>query len=100
MCFLEQTFCDQGLQNFFQLGTIDGLALQAHLVNQQWIADTSSGSAACSDGTTSPENSTEAHYAWDPNTLAGTVQITNKVSVCGNPAGPYGAETIQFRQVA
>ncbi len=73
---------------------------QAHLVNGQWTMDGVNTGATCSDGSIAPPGSTSTHYIWDPNTLAGEVQITNYVSVCGNPAGPADADNIQFRQAA
>jgi hypothetical protein len=59
---------------------------QARLVNGQWNLDTSGESVTCRDGTVVP-NASSSHYSWDPNTLAGTVQITYTVpTVCGHPA--------------
>ena len=59
-----------------------GRGFRAMLVNGQWTID-STDSVVCSDGTTE-DNSTSAHYTWDPNTLVGTVQRTQNQSVCGH----------------
>jgi hypothetical protein len=53
--------------------------------------------AGCADGPTVP-NAATAHWTWDPNTLAGTQQITDKVAVCGNPAGFTFTNNFQLRQ--
>ena len=55
---------------------------RAMLVNGQWTIDSIDG-VVCSDGTTE-DNSTSAHYTWDPSTLAGTVQRTKNHLVCGH----------------
>jgi hypothetical protein len=69
---------------------------QAHLVNGQWTLD-ATRQALCSDGSQVP-SALSAHYTWDPNTLAGTAQITNKVPACGNPAGSQRTNNIQLTQ--
>jgi hypothetical protein len=71
---------------------------QAQLVNGQWTMDSTSD-GACTDGTTVPLAMT-AHYTWDPNTLAGTVQNTVNVAACGQPAGFNFTNNVQLRQVA
>jgi hypothetical protein len=71
---------------------------QAHLVNGQWAMDVLGGGATCSDGSQAPLGSTSIHYTWDPNTLAGTVQITVNAPTCGQPVGPGGAGKIQLKQ--
>jgi hypothetical protein len=53
--------------------------------------------AGCADGSTVP-NAATAHWTWDPNTLAGTQQITDKVPVCGNPAGFTLTNNFQLRR--
>jgi hypothetical protein len=58
---------------------------QAHLVNGQWVLDTTDA-AECPDGTTVPD-AIAGHRTWDPNTLAETIQFTGLVPACGNPAG-------------
>jgi len=69
---------------------------QARLVNGQWTMDVT-GIAACPDGTRVP-NAFSDHYVWDPNTLAGTVKITNTAGACGKPAGDSGTINMQLRQ--
>jgi len=69
---------------------------QARLVNGQWTMDVT-GMAACPDGTRVP-NAFSDHYTWDPNTLAGTVRITNTAGACGKPAGDSGTVNMQVRQ--
>ena len=69
---------------------------QARLVNGQWALDTTSP-AGCADGTSVPD-ALNSHYTWDPNTLAGTVRITNTAGVCGKPAGDSGTINMQLRQ--
>jgi len=70
---------------------------QAHLVGGQWILDISGEAAMCPDSTQVP-NALSAHYAWDPNTLAGTVQTTADAAECGDPAGYQVTDQIQLRQ--
>jgi hypothetical protein len=70
---------------------------QAHLVNGQWTLDSAVHALTCSDGTVVP-NAVSAHYTWDPNTLAGTVQVTYNVPACGNPAGHTQTNNVQLRQ--
>src|SRR5215471_14814154 len=59
---------------------------QARLVNGQWTLDSTVGTLRCPDGTV-VANAVSAHYTWDPNTLAGTVQLTYRAPACGHPAG-------------
>jgi hypothetical protein len=73
-----------------------GPLAQARLANGQWTMDTTA-IAACPDGTRVP-NAFSDHYTWDPNTLAGTVRITNTAGVCGKPAGDSGTINMQLRQ--
>ena len=70
---------------------------QARLVNGQWTLDSAVHTLSCPDGTVLP-NAVSAHYTWDPNTLAGTVQVTNNVPACGNPAGYLTTNFVQIRQ--
>lgn len=70
---------------------------QAHLVGGQWILGISGEAAMCPDNTQVP-NALSAHYAWDPNTLAGTVQTTADAAECGDPAGYQVTDQIQLRQ--
>jgi hypothetical protein len=58
---------------------------QAHLVNGQWVLDTTDA-AECPDGTIVPD-AISGHRTWDPNTLAETIQTTSTLPACGNPAG-------------
>ena len=69
---------------------------QARLVDGQWTMDLVSD-AACPDGSTVPA-ARGAHYMWDPNTLAGTVQITVNVPACGEAVGQLGTANLQLRQ--
>jgi hypothetical protein len=70
---------------------------QARLVNGQWTLDSPGGTGNCSDGTVVP-NAVSAHYTWDPNTLAGTIQLTYQVPACGHPAGDQITNNVQLRQ--
>jgi hypothetical protein len=38
------------------------------------------------------------YYTWDPNTLAGTVHVTQNAAACGNPAANAYSAKIQLRQ--
>jgi hypothetical protein len=58
---------------------------QANLVNGQWTLD-GKGGVSCEEGG-DVKDAIGFHYSWDPNTLDGTVQITNNVQACGNPQG-------------
>ena len=66
-----------------------------------WLTDKDTGlrvhTLSCPDGTVLP-NAVSAHYTWDPNTLAGTVQVTYNVPACGNPAGYLTTNFVQIRQ--
>ena len=70
---------------------------QARLVNGQWTLDSAVHTLICPDGTVVP-NAVSAHYTLDPNTLAGTVQLTYQVPTCGNPAGYQTTNNVQLRQ--
>jgi hypothetical protein len=69
----------------------------AHLVNGQWTLDSAVHTLSCPDGTVVP-NAVSAHYTWDPNTLAGTVQVTYNVAACGHPAGYQNTNNVQLKQ--
>jgi len=69
---------------------------QAHLIDGQWVMDTM-GNLLCPDGTFL-QYVTNAHITWDPNTLAGTSQITYMVPACGQPAGYTQTNQISFKQ--
>jgi hypothetical protein len=70
---------------------------KARLVNGQWTLTSVLHTVACPDGTVVP-NAVSGHYTWDPNTLAGTVQLTYNVPACGNPAGYQATDPVQFTQ--
>jgi hypothetical protein len=72
---------------------------QARLVNGQWTLDSAVHTLICPDGTVSP-NAVSAHYTWDPNTLAGTVQLIAQGQACGIPAGYQSTNDVQLRQAA
>jgi hypothetical protein len=80
-----------------QTTTSDGVAAQARLVNGQWTFDDPNVSSTCPDGSKHP-GTISVHYTWDPNTLAGTAQVTDKTATCGAPAGTVQTNNIQFRQ--
>jgi hypothetical protein len=69
---------------------------QAQLAGGQWTMDTVDDDD-CSDGTTVP-SAIAAHYVWDANTLAGTIQDSLKVPACGQPVGFRFTNTIQVQQ--
>jgi hypothetical protein len=69
---------------------------QARLVDGQWVLDTMND-LRCSDGTYLMY-ATSAHMTWDPNTLAGTAQITYIMPACGRPAGYTQTNKIQIKQ--
>lgn len=70
---------------------------QARLVNGQWTLDSAIHTLNCPDGTVVP-NAVSAHYTWDPNTLAGTVQLASNGSACGIPARYERTNDVQIRQ--
>ena len=88
------TPCGDGCASVVSNGSPLG---QTRLVNGQWVMDVDGYPAGCADGSTVP-NAATAHWTWDPNTLAGTQQITDKVAVCGNPAGFTFTNNFQLRQ--
>jgi hypothetical protein len=51
----------------------------------------------CENGGSVP-NAVSVHRTWDPNTLAGRLQTTHKVEVCGNPVGYHETHTMQLKQ--
>ena len=65
---------------------------QARLVNGQWTLDSAIHTLNCPDGTVVP-NAVSAHYTWDPNTLAGTVQLASNGSACGIQRGTNAPTT-------
>ena len=72
---------------------------QARLVNGQWTLESAIHTLNCPDGTVVP-NAVSAHYMWDPDTLAGTVQLTSNVPACGIPAGYQTVNDVQIRQAS
>jgi hypothetical protein len=70
---------------------------QARLVNGQWTLDSAVHTLSCADDTVVP-NAVSAHYMWDQNTLAGTVQVTYNVAACGHPAGYQNTNNVQLQQ--
>jgi hypothetical protein len=73
------TPCGDGCASLVSNGIPVG---QARLVNGQWTSPEAAGDIHCPDGTLVP-NASSAHMVWDPNTLAGTDQITLTVPACG-----------------
>jgi serine/threonine protein kinase len=71
---------------------------QARLVNGQWTMEVTSN-ATCSDGS-SVQNANTDYYTWDPNTLAGTAQVTTKLAACGRSPGESFSVNVQLRQVS
>ena len=72
---------------------------QARLVNGQWTMDSTVSALRCPDGTV-VANAVSARYTWDPNTLAGTVQVTYNVPACGHPAGYQTTNNVQIKQAS
>jgi hypothetical protein len=70
---------------------------QARLVNGQWTLASAVHTLGCPDRTVVP-NAVSAYYTWDPNTLAGTVQLTYEVPACGIPAGYQTTNLVQITQ--
>jgi hypothetical protein len=65
--------------------------------NGQWASRASPQSVRT--GVSVP-NAYSVHYAWDPNTLAGTIRETANVAECGNPAGSKFTDNFQLRQAS
>jgi hypothetical protein len=68
----------------------------AYLVDGQWVLDTMNN-LYCPDDRTWVQMATSAHMTWDPNTLAGTSQITYLVPACGKPAGTTQTNQLQLK---
>ena len=79
------TPCGDGCADMSSPAT--GGGARAMLVNGQWTIDSISD-VVCKDGTTEG-NAANAHYAWDPNTLAGTVQVIQRQAVCDHAPQSY-----------
>ena len=71
---------------------------RSQLVNGQWTMD-ATDNQSCTDGSTVSDVNT-VHYTWDPDTLAGTVQVTQKFAVCGDSAPQSFTNNVQLRQKA
>jgi hypothetical protein len=87
------TPCGDGCASVVSNGSPLG---QARLVNGQWTMD-ATVDVVCTNGAVVPRAS-QNHFTWDPNTLAGTTQVTDTVPVCGNPAGYQQTNNFQLRQ--
>ena len=72
---------------------------QAHFVGGQWVLDVTGETAVCPDSTKVPD-ALSAHYTWDPNTLAGTVQTTADAPECGDMPGYQVTDKIQLKQAS
>lgn len=68
---------------------------QARLIGGQWVMDTMDD-LRCADGTYT-QFATNAHYTWDPNTLAGTNEISYFMPACGHPAGFHQTNQISIK---
>ena len=64
-----------------------GGGARAMLVNGQWTIDSVSD-VVCKDGTTEGL-AANTHYTWDPNTLAGTVQVIQRQATCEHAPQSY-----------
>jgi hypothetical protein len=71
---------------------------QERLVNGQWTLD-APAETVCPDGT-KIRNSGTTHYTWDPNTLAGTAQVTEKIATCGATAPESWTNNMQLTKAA
>jgi hypothetical protein len=87
------TPCGDGCANV-SIGTTG--TSQARLVNNQWTLDTDH-TTVCPDGSKVSRAGT-AHYTWDPNTLAGTDQITEKIATCGATTPESWTNNLQLRR--
>jgi hypothetical protein len=68
----------------------------AYLVDGQWVLDGMNNLYCPSDRTWS-QLATNAHMTWDPNTLAGTSQVTYIAPFCGHPAGTTQTNQLQLK---
>ncbi|OBI70516.1 hypothetical protein [Mycobacterium sp. E796] len=69
-----------------------GVSGRAMLMDGQWTLD-STEDIVCRGGVTEGD-AASAHYAWDANTLTGTVQVIQRQPVCDHPPQSY---TLSFR---
>jgi hypothetical protein len=67
----------------------------AHFIDGQWVLD-GMGDLTCPDGSYL-QLATTSHLTWDPDTLAGTSQITYLASACGHPAGYVQTNQVQIK---
>src|ERR1700751_271911 len=65
-------------------------------LNGQWTID-STGYVVCKDGRRA-DNAASTHYTWDPNTLAGRVQVIQNQAVCGHAPQSYTV-SVQLRHI-
>jgi hypothetical protein len=72
---------------------------QAHLVNGQWAVVNPSVETKCPDGTNVP-NANTSHYTRDPSTLAGKVQVTERIATCGATAPESWTNNLQLTKAA
>ena len=79
------TPCGEGCADMSSPAT--GGGSRAMLVIGQWTIDSISD-IVCKDGTTEG-NAAKTRYTWDPNTLAGTVQVIQNRSVCDHAPQSY-----------
>ncbi len=70
---------------------------QARFLNGQWTLD-GPRDTVCQDGTTRVPNAQTVHFTWDPNTLAGTAQITEKVATCGASVPESWTDNLQLKK--
>jgi hypothetical protein len=67
-----------------------------YLVDGQWVLD-GMNNLYCPDDRTWSQYATTSHMTWDPNTLAGTSQITYVAPFCGHPAGTTQTNQLQLK---
>src|ERR1700739_2566351 len=79
------TPCGDGCADMSSPATGD--RARAMLVNGEWSMDSISD-IVCKDGTTEGL-AANTHYTWDPNTLAGTVQVIQKQAVSDHAPQSY-----------
>ena len=96
------TPCGDGCVNVNMVGRNGGnqTSSQARFINGQWAMDVTNLADICIDGNRDPAVVASAHYSWDPNTLAGTGQVTyNTTERCGQSGMQTNyTDTIQLRQ--
>jgi hypothetical protein len=69
----------------------------ARFADGQWSLDTTSNALCRNDITVFQAE--DAHYVWDPGTLAGTVHLTGRNTACGRPLGYTFVNSVQFTPV-